>query len=117
MTEKPQLNPLLKLYVVFLAFASVYELARALRLPTPIAWLAVIGQIAWMYSPWSAGSYTLVEITQDKVLLARVIAPVIFLLLVDLAHSIDRKAWHGFIEARDYEGLELFIVKNLLGKG
>ena len=37
--------------------------------------------------------------------------------LVDLAHSIDRKAWQGYVDARDYEGLELFIVKNLMGKG
>jgi xylose isomerase len=41
----------------------------------------------------------------------------IFLMLVELAHSIDRKAWQGYTDARDYEGLELFIVKNLLGKG
>ena len=40
----------------------------------------------------------------------------IFLMLVDLVHSIDRKAWQGYVEARDYEGLELFIVKNLMGK-
>ena len=41
----------------------------------------------------------------------------IFLLLVDLVHSIDRKAWQGYVDARDYEGLELFIVKKLMGKG
>jgi xylose isomerase len=40
----------------------------------------------------------------------------IFLDLVDLAHSIDRTAWKGYIDARDYEGLERFIVKNLMGK-
>jgi xylose isomerase len=40
----------------------------------------------------------------------------IFLMLVDLAHSIDRKAWQGYVDARDYEGLELFILKNLMGK-
>jgi xylose isomerase len=40
----------------------------------------------------------------------------IFLDLVDLAHSIDRAAWQGYVEARDYEGLERFIVKNLMGK-
>ena len=40
----------------------------------------------------------------------------IFLMLVDLAHSIDRKAWQGYVDARDYEGLELFIMKNLMGK-
>ena len=37
-------------------------------------------------------------------------------MLVDLAHSIDRKAWQGYVDARDYEGLELFIVKNLMGR-
>ncbi len=40
----------------------------------------------------------------------------VFLMLVDLAHSIDRKAWQGYVDARDYEGLELFIVRNLMGK-
>lgn len=40
----------------------------------------------------------------------------IFLLLVELAHKIDRTAWKGYVEARDYEGLELFIVKSLMGK-
>jgi xylose isomerase len=40
----------------------------------------------------------------------------IFLDLVELAHSIDRKTWRGYVEARDYEGLERFIVKNLMGK-
>ncbi|MDB5303809.1 MAG: xylA 2 [Phycisphaerales bacterium] len=40
----------------------------------------------------------------------------IFLDLVDLAHSIDRTAWKGYVEERDYEGLERFIVKNLMGK-
>ena len=36
--------------------------------------------------------------------------------LVDVAHAIDRERWASFVEARDYEGLELFIVENLLGK-
>src|SRR5947209_3853288 len=40
----------------------------------------------------------------------------IFLDLVDLAHSIDRGAWQGYVEARDYEGLERFIVRNLMGR-
>ena len=40
----------------------------------------------------------------------------IFGMLVDLAHSIDRKAWQGYVDARDYEGLELFIVRSLMGK-
>ncbi len=40
----------------------------------------------------------------------------IFLDLVDLAHRIDRKAWKGYVDARDYEGLERFIIKNLMGK-
>jgi xylose isomerase len=30
--------------------------------------------------------------------------------------TIDRTAWQGYVDARDYEGLELFIVKNLMGK-
>jgi hypothetical protein len=40
----------------------------------------------------------------------------VFLMLVDLAHSIDRKQWQGYVDARDYEGLELFILKNLMGR-
>lgn len=40
----------------------------------------------------------------------------IFLDLVDLAHSIDRAAWAGFVAERDYEGLERFILKSLLGR-
>jgi xylose isomerase len=40
----------------------------------------------------------------------------IFLDLVDLAHSINRHEWQGFVDERDYEGLERFIVKNLMGK-
>ena len=39
-----------------------------------------------------------------------------FLMLVDLGHSIDRGAWKGYVDARDYEGLEMFIVRNLMGK-
>jgi xylose isomerase len=40
----------------------------------------------------------------------------IFLDLVDLAHSIDRKTWQGYVDERDYEGLERFIIKNLMGR-
>jgi len=40
----------------------------------------------------------------------------IFLDLVELSHHIDRAAWRGFVEKRDYEGLELFILKNLRGQ-
>jgi xylose isomerase len=40
----------------------------------------------------------------------------IFLDLVDLAHNIDRKTWQGYVDDRDYEGLERFIVRNLMGK-
>jgi len=40
----------------------------------------------------------------------------IFLDLVDLAHGIDRKTWQSYVDERDYEGLERFIVKNLMGK-
>ena len=40
----------------------------------------------------------------------------IFLDMVDLVHAIDRSAWQGYVDARDYEGLERFIVKNLMGR-
>jgi xylose isomerase len=39
----------------------------------------------------------------------------IFLALVDVSRRIDRDAWKGYVEACDYEGLELFILKNLMG--
>ncbi len=39
-----------------------------------------------------------------------------FLDLVDLCHAINRDEWQGYITARDYESLERFIVKNLMGK-
>ena len=38
----------------------------------------------------------------------------IFLALVELSRRIDRAAWQGYIDARDYEGLELFLIKNLM---
>lgn len=39
-----------------------------------------------------------------------------FLDLVDLSHAIDRREWQSYVTARDYEGLERFILKNLMGK-
>lgn len=39
----------------------------------------------------------------------------IFLHLVDKVRSLDRTVEQQFIEARDYEGLELFILKHLMG--
>ncbi len=39
----------------------------------------------------------------------------IFLHLVEKVRSLDRTVEQQFIEARDYEGLELFILKHLLG--
>jgi xylose isomerase len=39
----------------------------------------------------------------------------IFLELAALCHSIDRGAWQRFVDERDYEGLERFILKNLMG--
>ena len=38
-----------------------------------------------------------------------------FLALLEVSRRIDRKAWQDYIDAQDYEGLELFIVKNLMG--
>lgn len=40
----------------------------------------------------------------------------IFYDLVELSYSIDRQEWQQYIDARDYESLELFIVRNLMGK-
>ena len=39
----------------------------------------------------------------------------IFLDLVELAHKIDRAEWQSYVDAGDYESLELFIVRNLRG--
>ena len=39
----------------------------------------------------------------------------IFLHLVEKVRTLDRAAEQNFIAARDYEGLELFILKHLLG--
>ena len=39
----------------------------------------------------------------------------IFLLLVEVSRRIDRKVMSEYIEARDYEGLELYILKVLMG--
>ena len=39
-----------------------------------------------------------------------------FLDLVDLCHAIDREEWKSYVAARDYEGLDRFIIRNLMGK-
>ena len=31
------------------------------------------------------------------------------------SRRIDRQEWRGYVDARDYEGLELFLLRNLLG--
>ncbi len=38
----------------------------------------------------------------------------IFEALVQLSRTIDRTAWQGYIDARDYEGLDLFLIKSLM---
>lgn len=38
----------------------------------------------------------------------------IFLALVEVCHRIDRQEWQAYREAQDYEGLEMFIVRNLM---
>ena len=40
----------------------------------------------------------------------------IFFDLVELSYKINRDEWQSYIEARDYESLERFILKSLLGK-
>ena len=39
----------------------------------------------------------------------------IFLELVELSRRIDRQEWQDFVDRRDYEGLELFLVRSLMG--
>jgi len=36
--------------------------------------------------------------------------------LVDLCHSIDRSVWDGFVAERDYESLDRFVIRSLMGK-
>jgi xylose isomerase len=36
--------------------------------------------------------------------------------LVELSVEIDRDEWKSYVDARDYEGLEIFILRNLMGK-
>jgi xylose isomerase len=38
----------------------------------------------------------------------------IFERLVTISASIDRKEWQGYVDAQDYEGLEMFILRNLM---
>ncbi len=38
----------------------------------------------------------------------------IFLKLLHLVRTIDRKKWQEYIKVRDYEGLEMFILNNLM---
>jgi len=40
----------------------------------------------------------------------------IFLRLLDVSRSLSAAKMKAFIEARDYEGLDLFIIKALMGK-
>lgn len=40
----------------------------------------------------------------------------IFFDLLDLSYSINRDEWQSYVAARDYEGLERFIVRSLLGR-
>ncbi len=35
--------------------------------------------------------------------------------LVALSAGMDRREWQGYVDARDYEGLEIFILRNLMG--
>jgi xylose isomerase len=39
----------------------------------------------------------------------------LFLALVEVSRRIDRQEWASYVEARDYEGLEAFILRNLMG--
>lgn len=36
--------------------------------------------------------------------------------LVELSHSIDRDEWKSYVDARDYESLDRFIIRSLMGK-
>jgi xylose isomerase len=40
----------------------------------------------------------------------------VFLRLVEVAASIDRQEWQSYREGRDYDGLEMFILRNLMNR-
>ena len=40
----------------------------------------------------------------------------VFERLVQVAATIDRQEWASFVAAQDYEGLEMLILRSLLGK-
>ena len=40
----------------------------------------------------------------------------VFLRLVEISATIDRQEWQSYQETRDYDGLEMFILRNLMGK-
>ncbi|MBW3625269.1 MAG: TIM barrel protein [Armatimonadetes bacterium] len=40
----------------------------------------------------------------------------VVLMLEDLCKRIDRQEWQSYVDAQDYEGLDLFILRSLLGK-
>lgn len=40
----------------------------------------------------------------------------VFLDLVELCHRIDREEWQKYVATRDYESLERFIIRNLMGR-
>ncbi len=37
-----------------------------------------------------------------------------FLRLLKIARNMDEKIWQSYIDKRDYEGLEMFILRNIL---
>jgi xylose isomerase len=39
----------------------------------------------------------------------------VFLRLVELSARIDREEWQSYRESQDYDGLEMFILRNLMG--
>jgi len=39
-----------------------------------------------------------------------------FEMLVEVSLTIDRQEWQTYIDARDYESLDRFILRNLMGK-
>jgi hypothetical protein len=39
-----------------------------------------------------------------------------FLMMVELVRSLDQAAVEGFRQSRDYEGLERYVIRKLMGK-
>jgi hypothetical protein len=98
---------LVKLYLgpvlALLALLAVYELARALGLSPFIACLALIAQVVvlclLMDGKNRPGSVFLLRLTEDKVLAAYILAPVLLRKIVHFTDAPSRRSWLSIVLA------------------